>query len=70
MSSQLRGLSTAGDVQRTVCTDGSATAAQHPRGAGFRVLSRIARNRAAEDDGYAPRHRLDGEADCLPAAVG
>ena len=69
MSSQLRDLSTAGNVQRTVRNDGSVTAAPHPRGAGFRVLSRIARNHAA-DDGYAPRHRLDGEADCLPAAVG
>jgi hypothetical protein len=70
MSSQLMDLSAAGDVQRTVRTDGSVTAAQHPRGAGFRVLSRIARSRAAEDDGYAPRHRLENEADCLPAAVG
>lgn len=70
MSSQLRDLSTAGDVQSTVRMDGSVPAAAHPRGAGFRVLSRIARNRAAEDDAYAPRHRLDGEADCLPVAVG
>jgi hypothetical protein len=30
----------------------------HPRGHGFRVLSRIARTRAADDD-YAPRHRRE-----------
>ena len=30
----------------------------HPRGQGFRVLSRIARTHASDDD-YAPRHRLD-----------
>ena len=30
----------------------------HPRGQGFRVLSRIARTQACEDD-YAPRHRRD-----------
>jgi hypothetical protein len=36
--------------------------AAHPRGAGFRVLSRIARIQADEAD-YAPRHRLDAPAD-------
>jgi hypothetical protein len=30
----------------------------HPRGHGFRVLSRIARNQVAEDE-YSPRHRRD-----------
>jgi hypothetical protein len=34
----------------------------HPRGQGFRVLSRIARTQASEDD-YAPRHRRDVPAD-------
>jgi hypothetical protein len=70
MSSLLRDLSTAEDVQGTVHVDASVMAAAHPRGAGFRVLSRIARNRASEDDGYAPRHRLDAEPDCLTTAVG
>lgn len=68
MDSQLGKSNTAGDVQRTVRTDGAVTV-RHPRGAGFRVLSKIARSRAA-DDGYAPRHRLDAEPDRLPAAVG
>jgi hypothetical protein len=36
--------------------------AAHPRGAGFRVLSRIARIQADEAD-YAPRHRRDMPAD-------
>jgi hypothetical protein len=31
----------------------------HPRGKGFRVLSRIARVQAREIDDYAPRHRRD-----------
>ena len=57
MSSALRDLSTARDEQRDA--HGSVLTAPHPRGAGFRVLSRIARIRADEDDNYAPRHRLD-----------
>jgi len=30
----------------------------HPRGQGFRVLSRMARTQSSEDE-YAPRHRRD-----------
>jgi hypothetical protein len=42
-------------------------AAPHPRGAGFRVLSRIARRRAEEDPDYLPRHRSDSEPDDVSA---
>jgi hypothetical protein len=37
--------------------------ATHPRGMGFRVLSRIARGRADEDTGYVPRHRFEHDVD-------
>jgi hypothetical protein len=39
-------------------------ASSHPRGRGFRVLSRIARVQAS-DAGYVPRHRLDVPGDAL-----
>lgn len=35
----------------------------HPRGKGFRVLSRIARVQASDLDDYTPRHRRDVPAD-------
>ena len=41
---------------------------EHPRGTGFRVLSRLARKRADEASAYAPRHRMDGEPDTCSAA--
>jgi hypothetical protein len=42
--------------------------AEHPRGTGFRVLSRLARKRADEAaSAYAPRHRMDGEPDAFTA---
>jgi hypothetical protein len=36
---------------------------EHPRGTGFRVLSRLARKREDEASAYSPRHRLDCEPD-------
>jgi hypothetical protein len=42
----------------------STAPAEHPRGAGFRILSRMARRRdhdPAPDPAYEPRHRLDDE---------
>jgi hypothetical protein len=36
----------------------------HPRGRGFRVLSRIARGHTADAD-YSPRHRRDVPADLV-----
>jgi hypothetical protein len=69
MSSQLGNSRTSQDVRGAVRTDTAVLVARHPRGAGFRVLSRIARNHA-DDDGYAPRHRMDAEPDRLPVAVG
>lgn len=38
----------------------------HPRGAGFRVLSRLARTRAEESPEYSPRHRQDDDPEDLP----
>jgi|tagenome__1003787_1003787.scaffolds.fasta_scaffold19786569_2 hypothetical protein len=38
---------------------------EHPRSAGFRVLSRLARKRAEELPDYAPRHRMTGEQNAL-----
>jgi hypothetical protein len=38
--------------------------AAHPRGQGFGVLSRIARVRA-EENAYAPRHRLNAAVDAV-----
>ena len=49
---------------------GAGTGHRHPRGRGFEVLSRIARTRASEDDGYSPRHRLEAEPDGMPADLG
>lgn len=40
---------------------------EHPRSAGFRVLSRMARKRAEELPDYEPRHRTAGEHDTLTA---
>ncbi len=40
----------------------------HPRGEGFRVLSRIARGQADHVTGYAPRHRRDVPVDLDPRA--
>jgi hypothetical protein len=55
------------EPEDVVCADADADAASaHPRGAGFRVLSRMARERAESPD-YSPRHRLDGESDALPS---
>lgn len=58
MSSQLRDLSVVRDERGTHCTHEGDVAA-HPRGMGFRVLSRIARVHADEETSYVPRHRLD-----------
>jgi hypothetical protein len=45
----------------------AADSAAHPRGAGFRVLSRLARRKAEEEPGYLPRHRSDAEPDDVSA---
>ena len=42
--------------------------AAHPRGAGFRVLSRIARIQA-DEAAYTPRHRRDIPADEVHTAL-
>jgi hypothetical protein len=67
MSSQFRDLSTAERVQRTRADDGAVMVSAHPRGAGFRVLSRMARHRTV-DDGFTPRHRLDVDPDRVKSA--
>jgi hypothetical protein len=59
MSSQLRDLSAHADAYDTR-RDGDECAGkrvEHPRGAGFRVLSRLAR-KVDEESSYEPRHRL------------
>jgi hypothetical protein len=62
MSSMMIDAHASGDTQQDTRHDVGVEA--HPRGKGFRVLSRIARAQA-DDDGsdYAPRHRLDVPAD-------
>ena len=52
----------------TVTTLQAVPGDTHPRGRGFRVLSRIARTHAS-DESYSPRHRMDGETEGLPAAI-
>jgi hypothetical protein len=47
-----------GEPGDPVLTDATVPAGAHPRAAGFRVLSRIARQSADEEQPYAPRHRL------------
>jgi hypothetical protein len=42
----------------TVAVFDAGVGRTHPRGHGFRVLRRIARTQATDDD-YAPRHRRD-----------
>jgi hypothetical protein len=60
MSPELRALSKARDEQDAAGRHEGVAAAAHPRGMGFRVLSRMARSSADEETDYAPRHRLDG----------
>jgi hypothetical protein len=67
MSSQFRDLSTGDGAQRALPNNGTVIVAAHPRGAGFRVLSRMARHRTAEEN-FVPRHRLDAEPDCVKSA--
>jgi len=67
MSSRLRDT---GNSEGTAPTDGAEEVparVTHPRGAGFRVLSRIARTQA--DDDYAPRHRRETPADLEAAST-
>jgi hypothetical protein len=67
MSSHLRDLGQA-DAERVEARHyGAAAPSAHPRGAGFRVLSRMARKRAEAGPAYSPRHRLECEPDSLPA---
>ena len=67
MSSQFSTLSTGESMQRSLPNSGTVQVAAHPRGAGFRVLSRLARHRTAEET-FVPRHRLDAEPDCAQSA--
>jgi hypothetical protein len=69
MSSALNEWSLAEDVHRTTGRRAAAEPGAHPRGAGLRVLSRIARSRADEDSDYRPRHRLDVPVDSEPQVV-
>jgi hypothetical protein len=61
MSSQLRDLSADADVYDMSREAGERACrrVEHPRAAGFRVLSRLAR-RVDEASQYEPRHRLAG----------
>lgn len=70
MSSQLRDLSAHADVHETSRDiEGHANRrVEHPRGAGFRVLSRLAR-RVGEESTYEPRHRLGNPDECDAVAV-
>ena len=63
MSAQLKDLGTAEAEQDTAGRHEGVAAAAHPRGMGFRVLSRMARSGPDEESDYAPRHRLDAQAD-------
>jgi hypothetical protein len=67
MSSQFRNLSTGESMQRGLSNNGTVQVSAHPRGAGFRVLSRLARHRTDEET-FVPRHRLDAEPDCVQSA--
>jgi hypothetical protein len=67
MSSELNFWSTVDHEQDDAVRHHDGVPSAHPRGEGFRVLSRMARTRAELPD-YSPRHRLGGEsADTLPA---
>ena len=61
MSSPLRDSS--GDEHGATGRHEGDVSATHPRGMGFRVLSRIARGRTEEDTGYVPRHRFEHDVD-------
>jgi hypothetical protein len=60
-------MSTGDRVHHTRNDTSTVMASAHPRGAGFRVLSRIARHRTTEDT-FVPRHRLDVEPDFVKSA--
>lgn len=68
MSSQLRDMSGVDTgVDFGVESTNTVDAAPHPRGAGFRVLSRLARRKAEDEQDYLPRHRSDSEPDDVSA---
>jgi hypothetical protein len=58
MSALMMDLRTVSHHGRTVAVFDAGVGRTHPRGHGFRVLSRIARTQP-DDDAYAPRHRRD-----------
>lgn len=58
MSALMRDLRTVSHHGETVAVFEAGVGRTHPRGHGFRVLSRIARTQATDDD-YAPRHRRE-----------
>jgi hypothetical protein len=63
MSSQLMSVSRVETEQGTRNRRDVVTTLAHPRGMGFRVLSRMARAEAGS--GYIPRHRLDAPVDSV-----
>ena len=65
ISAQLRDSSADAAVLDTTRNEGRERrlALVHPRGPGFRTLSRLARHEADEETGYAPRHRVGGPCD-------
>lgn len=68
MSALMMDLRTVSHHGQTVAVFDAGVGRTHPRGHGFRVLSRIARTQA-DDDGYAPRHRRDVPLDLDVRAV-
>jgi hypothetical protein len=68
MSALMMDLRTVSHHGRTVTVFDAGVGRTHPRGHGFRVLSRIARTQS-DDDGYAPRHRRDVSLDLDVRAV-
>ena len=67
MSSQSKDLGQVDAEREEARHYGAVAPSTHPRGAGFRVLSRMARKRAETAPGYSPRHRMECEPDSLPA---
>lgn len=58
MSSESMAWSTVEHEQHDAVRRDERVSSAHPRGAGFRVLSRLARKRAEAPE-YSPRHRVD-----------
>ena len=59
MSAMVMDVRAVGHVSATLGTFDAVVGRTHPRGQGFRVLSRMARVRAEDSVDYAPRHRRE-----------